>query len=84
MVKKYLTCYEVLDAEETIRNLYYGAPALQKEPLKGCLLRNASSITKHGPVFTATLEKWLLEKYAAGPFMPLPSADFRANSLMAI
>ena len=84
LVKNFLTCHEVRDAEVAIRNLFYGAPALQKESMKGCLLRNASSVTKHGPVFTVTLEKWLLEKYAAGPFMTLPSADFRSNSLMAI
>ena len=78
------TCHEQKMAEETIQNLLRGAPALQRNDLKACLLKNAESVIRHGAVFTATLETWIKSGYVAGPFMEPPTPEFRANSLMAV
>jgi len=82
--QKKWTCHQQKDAATALKNLEEGAPACQKTKLKGATLRNAASAYQFGPEVMATLEKWLQEKYLAGPFLEPPIADFRANSMMAI
>jgi len=83
-VKGTWTIHQKRDAEKALGNLKNGAEAYQKSNLKGAILRNAASAYKFAPEVTANLEKWLHEKYLAGPFMEPPMKDFRANSIMAI
>ena len=79
-----MTIHQRANAQRAIQNLKTGAPAYQLKPLPGANMRNASSTTKHGPMFTETLEKMIVEGYVAGPFNAPPLPEFRANSLMAI
>jgi len=78
------TSHQRKDAETAIRNLAEGAPAHQKQNLKGAILRNAASAFQYGPEVMANIEKWLKEKYLAGPFPTPPMDNFRANSIMAV
>jgi len=83
-IKKSWTIHQKRDATRALGNLKNGAEAYQQTPLKGAILKNAASAYKFAPEVTANLEKWLHEKYLAGPFMEPPMKDFRANSIMAI
>ena len=83
-VEKKFTIHEISASKTTLENLTTGAPSHQRSQLPGCLLKNASSSTKHGPVFTETLEKWLVEDIVAGPFSTPPLPNFRSNSIMAV
>jgi len=84
LVKHKWTIHQKKDAEKALNNLRNGAEAYQKSELKGAILRNAASAYKFGPEVTANIEKWLQEKYLAGPFLEPPLEGFRANSIMAI
>jgi hypothetical protein len=78
-----MTIHERDMAYRAIDIMKNGAPAHQIRPLPGATMKNAPSINKCGPVFTETLETWLIEGHVAGPFMEAPLADLRLNSLMA-
>ena len=82
--KPTLLIHEETIGQSAVDNLKFGAPALQRSPLPGCVLKNASSAIQHGPVFTETLENWIKEGYVAGPFAVPPLDNFRANSIMAV
>jgi len=81
---KKFTIHETRGAKVTIENLTNGAPAFQQSQLPGCRLKNASSVIKHGPMFTEKVETWIEEGFMAGPFPLPPLPDFRANSIMAV
>ena len=79
-----LTVHQKKAAETTIKNLTEGAPSYQRKQLPGILAKNANSVIQHGPAFTETLEKWVVEKVIAGPFLSPPTKEFRSNSLMTV
>lgn len=73
-----------LRAIKTVKNLIQGAPSCQKLQLPACLVKNAKTSYKNGPLVTDSIATWLKKDFARGPFDTPPFKKFRANSIMAV
>ena len=83
-VQDKLTVHQLVQAKLACSEIRSGTDACQLEPLPGILVANATSVHRHGAVFTDTLTEWVRKKFVAGPFSAPPLENFRCNSMIAV
>ncbi len=75
---------EVDRARRAIDYLRNGAPALQRERLKSCLVQNKLASADAQKAVLKTMKEWVSKGFVAGPFKEPPLDDFRVNGMIAI
>jgi hypothetical protein len=75
---------EVDRAERAIDYLRNGAPALQRERLRSCLVQNKLVSADAREAVLKTMREWVSKGFVAGPFKEPPLDDFRVNGMIAI
>ncbi len=75
---------EVERAKRAIDYLRNGAPALQLERLKSCLVQNKLASADAREAVLKTMKDWVSKGFVAGPFKEPPLDDFRVNGMIAI
>ena len=83
-VEDKLTVHQTVRAKLACSEIRTGTDACQLQQLPGIRVANASSVYKHGAIFTDTLAEWVQKKFVAGPFSVPPVDNFRCNSMIAI
>ena len=83
-VEDKLTVHQTVRAKLACSEIRTGTDACQLQQLPGIRVANASSVYKHGAIFTDTLAEWVQKKFVAGPFSVPPMDNFRCNSMIAI
>jgi hypothetical protein len=71
-------------AKRAIDYLRNGAPALQRERLKSCLVQNKLASADAREAVLKTMREWVSKGFVAGPFKEPPLDDFRVNGMIAI
>jgi hypothetical protein len=71
-------------ARRAIDYLRNGAPALQRERLKSCLVQNKLASADARDAVLKTMREWVSKGFVAGPFKEPPLDDFRVNGMIAI
>jgi hypothetical protein len=87
LVLKYenkLLKHEADRAKRAIDYLRNGAPALQRERLKSCLVQNKLASADAREAVLKTMKEWVSKGFVAGPFKEPPLDDFRVNGMIAI
>jgi hypothetical protein len=75
---------EVDRAKRAIDYLRNGAPALQWERLKSCLVQNKLASADAREAVLKTMKDWVSKGFVAGPFKEPPLDDFRVNGMIVI
>lgn len=75
---------EIARAKKCIESLRYGAPTFLRNSLTACCVKNSSAALNHGPEVTDAIASWINKGFVAGPFLSPPTANFRANSILAV
>jgi hypothetical protein len=71
-------------AKRAMDYLRNGAPALQRERLKSCLVQNKLASADAREAVLKTMKEWVSKGFVAGPFKEPPLDDFRVNGMIAI
>jgi hypothetical protein len=64
--------------------LRHGAPLCVKKYIGPCVVKNSKAAFTHGAAVTDSIASWIKKGFVAGPFCAPPTANFRANSILAI
>ncbi len=75
---------ETVRGYKCIRFLRDGAPLCLKKNIGPCVVKNSKTAFAHGAAVTDSIASWIKKGFVAGPFCAPPTANFRANSILAI
>jgi hypothetical protein len=75
---------ETVRGYKCISFLRFGAPLCLKKNLGSCFVKNSKAALTHGAAVTDAIASWIQKGFVAGPFCAPPTANFRANSILAI
>jgi hypothetical protein len=75
---------ETVRGYKCIRFLRHGAPLCLKKNIGSCVVKNSKAALAHGAAVTDSIASWIKKGFVAGPFCAPPTANFGANSILAI